>query len=583
MAQNIRPWLSLLFVRLAFLGCLVLPASLALAQTGAPATPAVSPSQPQDPDVVSHETTTFKVRVNQVLMRVVVRDGQGNTVGDLTRDKFEIFDNGKPQTINAFSLLRSGPNAEASSTGNPSKPAEPPSASPERPERYIAYLFDDVHLEITDLQRVQEAARKHLLTSMRRGDRAGVFTTSGRQSLDFTDDVGKLLQTMFSIRPVLLTRTDPNQCPWMSYYVADLIINKADAQALQTIEQDAIKCLNLQGANVMTTAEAIARSAASREIDMGDTQTRSSLMVLRDILGRLSTVPGQRSVVLVSPGFLAMQDHYQEIATVLDKALRSNVAIDTLDARGLFTDPEYSAQNNRSDQNILQYMHESARQDSDILAELADGSGGTFFQNNNDLVEGFRRTSATPEYVYLLAFTPQNLKLDGKFHTVKVLVKAPAKLSVRTRKGYFAPNHAEGEAAEAKSEIEDAVFSREERQDIPVDLHTEFFKTSDDAATVALLTHVDLRHLTFRKESGRNMDTVTVVSALFDRNGKYLEGQQKTIEFHMRDEVLARHLKTGIAVKSSFEVKPGDYLVRVVVRDTEGQLLSAKNDTVQIP
>lgn len=183
----------------------------------------------------------------------------------------------------------------------------------------------------------------------------------------------------------------------------------------------------------------------------------------------------------------------------------------------------------------------------------------------------------------MLAFQPQGLKPDGKFHNLKIVITNPPGLTASTQHGYFAPSHEQNTAEFAKSEIENAVFSRDERQDIPVELRTQFFKSSDLQANVSVLTHVDLKNLSFRKEGDRNIDTVTVVSALFDRNGRFISGQEKTIDFHMRDDVLRRQLRTGIAIKSNFEIQPGDYLVRVIVRDTEGQLLSAKNGSISIP
>ncbi len=64
-----------------------------------------------------------------------------------------------------------------------------------------------------------------------------------------------------------------------------------------------------------------------------------------------------------------------------------------------------------------QLMRASDLANSDILAELADGTGGTFFQNSNDLDAGFKRIAAAPEYIYMLGFSPQNLKTDGSFHS----------------------------------------------------------------------------------------------------------------------------------------------------------------------
>ena len=438
---------------------------------------------------------------------------------------------------------------------------------------------------------MKDAASKYLTASMIPTDRAAIFTTSGRVMLDFTDDRKRLLETIASIQQALLMRGVSSDCPRMTAYFADQIVNKNNRELQNALVSDTVECLNLQtgspslDAAAIATAAPVVENAAERELNNGDADMRMSLSVIRDIVGRLSTTPGQRSMVLVSPGFFITD--YSLMTLLFDRALHANIAINALDVRGLWTDPVLDPQKklDKPGQPPLfeRYMHESASHQNDVLAEIADGTGGAFFHNNNDLLEGFRRTSATPEFAYMLSFTPQSLKADGKFHNLRVVVDNPPGLSARTQKGYFAPSRTQDAAEQTKSDIEDAVFSRDERQDIPVDLHTEFFKSATDQANVAVLTHVDLRHLTFRKEADRNLDTITVVSVLFDRNGRFVSGQEKTIEFHMRDDSMQRHLQNGIAIKSSFAVKPGDYLVRVVVRDTEGQLLSARNDTLTIP
>jgi hypothetical protein len=81
---------------------------------------------------------------------------------------------------------------------------------------------------------------------------------------------------------------------------------------------------------------------------------------------------------------------------------------------------------------------------------------------------------------------------------------------------------------------------------------------------------------------GRNRDDLTIVSVLFDRNGNYITGLTKNIEMHLRDESLTR-LSSGISVKTNFDVKPGTYVIRLVVRDSEGQTMAAQNGAVEIP
>ena len=229
-----------------------------------------------------------------------------------------------------------------------------------------------------------------------------------------------------------------------------------------------------------------------------------------------------------------------------------------------------------------QYAHQSATDEANVLSELAYGTGGTYFHNNNDLIEGFRRTAAMPEYYYVLGFAPQNLKNDGKYHNLKVTLANKQPYNLQARKGYYAPTHLQNAAEQAKSDINDAVFSQEERRDMPVELHTKYFKTSDEGAKLAVLVKVDVRHLHYQKVDGRYRNDLTIVSALFDRNGNFVQGDQKTLEMSLTDDTLDKKLDAGVTMRANFDVKSGSYLVRCVVRDTEGQL-SAVSDSVEIP
>ena len=121
----------------------------------------------------------------------------------------------------------------------------------------------------------------------------------------------------------------------------------------------------------------------------------------------------------------------------------------------------------------------AATEANNVLAELADGTGGTFFHNDNDLRHGLNLLAARPEYVYVLGFSPQKLKYDGAYHGLKVTVKNSTNLTIQVRRGYWAPNHAVDSAEQAREEIRETVFSRDEIREIPVDLQTEFFKLSE--------------------------------------------------------------------------------------------------------
>ncbi len=571
----------------------------ARAQSSQPATPPAQAGSQSNTDNASaeissrDEASTFKVKVNVnlVLVRVVVRDSKGNVIGNLTKDDFELLDNRKPQVITQFSAEQPGTHAvkppPAPNETIPGEAAPDTSKLPPLPERYIAYVFDDIHLAFGDLAQAREAAYRNL-ASLRPTDRAAIFSTSGQTTLDFTDDRVKLHDTLNRLLPRPIASAATGACFDVSYYIADLIENHRDTQALGMVTQDVLRCEFNNNSTYLSVAERMADSTAIQVLASGEAESHVALTVLKDVIRRMSVMPGQRSVVLVSPGFLTPQLE-SEYNDVIDHALHSQITIGAVDARGLYAllpGGDISNPNTPSPQSLARrslYATSEASANADVLAALADGTGGIFFHNSNDLDAGFQRVASTPEYFYVLGFAPQNIKLDGAFHSLKVRLKNNEKLVLQARRGYFAPKAAADPSQQAKQEIEDALFSQEEIHDLPVDLHTRFFKSSEAAAKLTVLAHVDARRLRFRKVDGRNYDELTVVSALFNRNGGLIQGMEKTLTMRLKDDTLQNSLGSGITLKTSFDVGPGSYMVRLVVRDAERQLLSAENDTVQIP
>ncbi len=588
----------------SFLLCLIWsPVCLtsALAQDSPP-TPAPTPAQPEvkppSTEIATRdEPTTFKVNSKLVVVRAVVRDAQGHAVGHLHQEDFQVFDKGKPQVITQFDVEQPGAVAAKArqesgrnSDAPPGEASSSPGNAPPAPERFVAYLFDDVHLEFGDLAHVREAAERNFAT-LKPTDRAAIFTTSGQAILDFTDDRTKLHDTLLRLRTnPINSNIFAHQCPEISNYQADLIVNKNDPEATQAAVLEAAEC----GPKVPTTTGGFAAqgnpaglvSALSQGVlSAGEHESRVSLLTLKEVVERISRMPGQRSIILVSPGFITPGLEY-ESTDAIDRAVRSQIVINALDARGLYVVLPYGDASHQSlalpAPGKAQIEVAAASAQADLLSVLADSTGGIFFHNNNDFDEGFRRVAETPEYTYVLAFVPQNLKLDGSYHSLKVTLKSQPKLTLQARRGYYAPKNFASPDEQAKQEIEEAMYSQEELHNLPVKLQTQFFKAGDEDAKLVVLAHVDVTRLHFRKIEGRNNNVLTCVSALFNRNGNLVQGMQKVVTMNLKDDTLQHKLDSGITLKTSFDVKPGSYLVRLVVRDAEGQQMSAENGTVEI-
>ena len=565
-------------------------ASLTQSTPSAPSNAAATSSQESTanvPEVTTHEELeTFQVKVNLVEVRVVVRDAQGNAVGNLKQEDFLLFDDKKPQTITRFMVERTvTPTAPApTKQGTAAQPGSDDALSLASKHR-TAYVFDDVGATPSDLVLARNAVAGRI-AKMPRDEYAGIFTISGQGDQDFTNDHDKLQAALQNLKARPVNGFMALECPPIDYYIATQVARNYDAQALNMVMQEVVACLydgntGAAGAQV----EAAARNAAERVMQAGENQTHLILTSVNDIVRRMSVLPGQRNIVFLSPGFF-VGDQQAALNDYLDRAIRAGVVINTLDIKGLYTQSANGVDisqkafgSARYAPDMQRYNASSLLAQGDTLLQMANSTGGTYFHNSNDLAAGVDKLAAAPEYSYLLGFTPQNLKNDGGFHALKVELKQGAGLTVQARKGYNAPTQGDSKR-EAQREIADEVFSQNEFHELPLHVQTQFFKGTDKAH-IAVLVHVDVRHMAFRKSEGRNLNELTVVAALFDQNANFISAKSSTVQMHIKDETLTK-LNSGITVKSNFDVNPGSYVIRVVARDQQGKL-ATQNDAIEIP
>ena len=553
----------------------------------------------QEPSRTGQEQVpTFQSKVNLVLVPVVVRDSQGRPIANLTKDDFQLFDKGKRQPIASFSAIdraaRAGLAHDANAAMQSATPARAAAEAKssdqnESAKRYLIYLFDDVNIGFASTADVREAAVRYFRNDLAAEDRAAIYTVSGNPTPEFTSDREKLEQTVSKLR--WRPRTGSGmQCPDVSYYIADLIINKADGQALDGLTQHIVECAHVR----WEVARDIAFASANRELIVGAHNTDIALRTLRRAIQRLSEMPGERSIILASPGFFTQTPAATKaMAGALNLAAKSNVIISALSVRGVIVaEEEQGVAEGRGSmrrappsqtspgQLWLRYRRESARAEGDALKDLAEGTGGTFFHNNNDLHKGFEQVAAIPEFSYVIGFSPAEWKPDGSFHSLKVRLPAAKPVSIEARRGYYAVET--GSTDEATADLNDAVFSRDQRNDIPVVLQTGYSKlNTSNEAKVLIVAKMDVRSSDFQKAVDRTRDSLSVVAALFDSHGDYVQGAAQTVNLKLL-RAIPKPNDPALTLRWQFDVKPDAYVIRLVIREPESKAITMLNRTVKI-
>jgi VWFA-related protein len=391
----------------------------------------------------AEQAQKIQVSVNELILPVVVRGASGRAVGSLTKDQFQVFDRGKRLAITGFHIeRRSGDRSpELSPQGDANSRASVA-------RRFIVILFDDRHMEEAEVLRARALGTKVLGDEPEKADALAILSTSGLNS-GFTQDRVKLSDAIGKVHAQSLYRHSGHECPEIDYYLADQIVNKRSELALDSAIQNYEACAHLLSVTRAMT-ESMVESVARRALELGDQDVRVTLSIVREVVREMGTLPGEHALILISSGFLTPTAEAMTLKSqIMDAAASASVTINALDARGLYSTEIDASQQGVSSTIAMPTGADSAAHRSkaagseNVMAELADSTGGTYFHNSNNLTGGLRRLISSPDYVYVLECPLPDVKQDGSYHRLNVKVAAK-NVTIQARAGYFAARPARG-------------------------------------------------------------------------------------------------------------------------------------------
>jgi VWFA-related protein len=575
----------------------------------------------QAPSSQTDRPPTLESETNLVLVRVIVRDSQGHPVTGLKKEDFKLFDRGKEQPITQFDEV---PDAE-SATKQPSGPQtdeqqnNPQTATiSSGPARLVAFYFDDLNAPRASLMQARDAADKFIATNLQPTDKVAIFS-SEKMLTDFTADPARIHQAITQLNGSSRPGQAVRRCPDISEYQAEELLRNDDyvhSPAWQLAGAEYKQCSGRDPDPKIPPDVNLIKAMARSLLGEAQARARANLQQFEQVIKYISHLSGQRTILLVSTGFLSSGEQYQ-LDRIIDHALHARVVINALDPKGLailMREQDASRRTIAQTESGLNssYTLDSAQafESSNVLAELTQGTGGRFFHNDNDLAAGFASLAGHPDE-YTLAFTPKDLRRDGKFHELKVtLVNRQKGVTISSRRGYFsnedAPANAEPQqtavitplpsvsmpaaastaalqASPQSQQMDDnlrqALLANTDSTGLPISINLKSGATPHE---ISLLIHLDARALPFRKEGDHCLDTVTFAAASFDGSDKVGLIKQRSAKLNLTQEQLAGLNAKGIELTFTFPLEAGARRIRAVVTESEQHKTGSLSKTLGV-
>lgn len=516
-------------------------------------------------------TVKFETTTQLVIVNVVAKDRDGKPIENLKASDFTVFEDGKPQEIKVFEYQRLEdaplpPPAKTFATRPEDKPqeAETPQPAPRvtsavqttitpakpgeikyKDSRLLVLYFDFQGMPVEDQIRAQEGALKFLTTQMTAADRVAIMSYTGQLKVlhDFSDDRDSLIRT-----------------------VKGLVLGEASEMANVVSDE---------------SAEDTGAAFTADESEFNIFNTDRQLTALGQALKMLASLPEKKALVYFASGIARSGiDNDAQLRATINTALRSNVSIYPVDARGLVAMAPAGNANRGSgggagnrgnfSGGAGRSMMSNLSGSQDTLYALAADTGGKAFLDSNDLAMGVAQAQRDIASYYILGYYSTNTAMDGKYRRIKVQINNNLNARLDYRTGYFASKEfKQFTASDRERQLEEALMLGDPITDLTLALEVAYFRLAADRYYVPVTVKMPGSDLELAKRGGAQSTRLDYICQVRDSRGRLIASARDFITVKLKEDTAAELSKKTVAYDVGFALQPGTYTLKFLTRENE--------------
>jgi VWFA-related protein len=502
-------------------------------------------------------TPTFTSNSNLVIVDVTVKDKSGKLIENLTRDDFTILEDGKPQKIAVFEFqhltMEQEPPPALSLDDQLKLPDDPktaitvarPGSIQFRDKRLLVFFFDFSSMQIPEQLRAQDASLDYLKNRITKDDMVAMlmFTGTGAPLVlsDFTDD-----------RDVLTT------------VIKGLPIGEAtDLAGLADTGDD----------NGQDTGAAFVADETEFNIFNSD----QKLAAIEQVSKMLAGFPEKKALVYFSSGVSKTGvDNQAQLEASINAAVKANLAIYPIDARGLMADPPGGDASKAASRgtgifngSVYNSQRATINDSQETLFTLAEETGGKAFLDSNDIEGGITQAQEGMGSYYLVGYYSTNNAKDGKYRRISVKLNSKiAGVKLEHRLGYYADKvWGKLNAQDKDQQLKEALSAGDPVTDIPIALQVDYFRVAPTAYFVPVSIKIPGSVIALAAKGGASVTQLDFLGQIQDERHATVGNVRDFIRIQLGQDSAAKAGHRNFQYDAGFTLEPGRYRLKFVVRE----------------